>query len=906
MSTFLYAPGVRIFIKTEKHGTIDVSDDLIDYTVQRRSDGPSTLNFSLQNVQRKYDQVFTPNDEVIVELKRVSWVRVFTGLLNSVPLITMWPRVVAFSASCSLKRLQYWYWDPQLATSWTEATSAMAAGRGTSDSGITNVILSLLRDVVGWPENKAHIGAIPQNWFRLALPYAQALVGQLEAADNQVTSMMAAYGGGIVGGTSVNGSTGTASNISTQAAGIFKNEVGQSGVESGFPTLAQLNNAEVIIRVGKSMGASDDDIAAGLAIAAGESRWNAAEKAGDFASTGSIGLFQQMPSWGTVAQRTDPAESSRLYFSRILKVPASVRQGKSGIWIALYVNDGWAGNPSRAAQRSVKEIPRHQKFYDYGKKLVAEFNAAVNTGATSKDPASLAAGNSVTQAQTTTVGGIPMAADFVSEALYLVKTYPTIPYGSPPLSQVKVKGKAPTSLGCSSFVSWVIYNRFGKLPDSWNYEWAQDQYKWCIANGGKEMSVAEGIKTQGALLIRHPGYKGQAQGHIEISVGDGVNSVGARNPSVFAKSEKAYLPDFQTAVTMPWFDYTNAKNGAPPNVYAGGAGAGAGTAGGAATVPYSSTSGFDSTNVFDQMFGGLIAPAPGVDEQLQQTLALAFAGPRALLNDQPLLPYLKNLVNASMRSFCSAPNGDFMAWFPDYYGLWGTAAIMVLEPIEMQDFYVEWTDDYFVTHQYTVAGTLNYLDGFSGAVQTTFTPSSGSVPFDDPRIVTAGIASIDIPAIMYALFGITLTAAEGEEFRQYIYRKFGARPDFKEMDGMVGKTAELFSALYYFMRQWAYQYNANIPLTFMPELWPGMLIQVPEYNFQAYVTAVTHSGQMGEGGGHSTSVNIAAPARLPDGSNTHHLIGLPIASGMLQATSSVVTHVDVSGTRKGQRPGGGD
>ena len=120
-------------------------------------------------------------------------------------------------------------------------------------------------------------------------------------------------------------------------------------------------------------------------------------------------------------------------------------------------------------------------------------------------------------------------------------------------------------------------------------------------------------------------------------------------------------------------------------------------------MPYSQPSGFDSTNVFDQMFGSLLAPAPGIDQQQEHDMALAFAGPRALLNDQPLLPYLKNLINASMRSFCSAPNGDFMAWFPDYYGLWGTAAIMVLEPIEMQDFYVEWTDDYFVTHQYTVA-----------------------------------------------------------------------------------------------------------------------------------------------------------------------------------------------------------
>lgn len=899
MSTFLYAPGVRIFIKTETHGTIDVSDDLVDYTVQRRSDGPSTLNFSIQNIQRKYDGIFTPNDEVIVELKRVAWVRVFTGLLNSVPLLTMWPRVVAFSASCSLKRLQYWYWDPQLATSWTEATNAMTAGRGTADTGITNVILSLLRDVVGWEPKKAHIGAIPANWFQLALPYAQQLADQLVSSDAQVTAMMSSYGSGLVGGTPVNGST-TASGaaISTQSSGLFNNEVGNSRVENGWPTLAELANAEVIIRVGKSMGVSDDGIAGALALSAGESRW---KNVSPNSSSTADGLFQQLASWGTLAQRTDPEWSSRAYYKAYIKNSAKY-MSSDPVDVALKVN--------MHGSYPQKWYADHAKFLPFSRRLLAAFNSSANLGAVANDPASKAAGTTVVQGGSTAASGVPQAVEFASEALSLVSKWPNIRYGSPSRSEVTQTTHAPSSLGCSSFISWVLYARFQKLPSGWKYDQSWDQYKWCVSNGGRTMSLSEALLTKGALLVRAPGSLGQAIGHIEISVGDGGRTVGAHNHSKPAGPGGPYTASnigkyFTHAVMMPWFDYINAKNGAPPQVYTQTGGTGSTTA---ATEPYSSTSGFDSSNPIDQMFGGLIAPGPNPQEQLEADMALAFSGPRALLNDQPLLPYLKNLVNASMRSFCSAPNGDFMAWFPDYYGLWGTAAIMVIEPIEMQDFYIEWTDDYFVTHQYTVAGTLNYLDGFTGSVQTTFTPpdSQTATPFADARLVTAGIASIDIPSIMYALFGITLSATEAEDFRAFIYRKFGARPDFKEMDGMVGKTAELFSALYYFMRQWAYQYNANIPLTFMPELWPGMLIQVPEYNFQAYVTAVTHSGQMGEGGGHSTSVNIAAPARLPDGSNTHHLIGLPIASGMLQATSNVVNHVDVHGDRSGSRPGGGD
>lgn len=883
MSTFVYAPGIRIYIKTESAGTLDISDDLIDYTLQRRSDGPSVLNFSIQNVHRKYDGLFTPNDEVIVEMKRVRWVRVFTGLLNSVPLLTLWPRVVAFSASCSLKRLQYWYWDPQLASSWAEATNAMSNGHGTADGGITNVILALLRDVVGWPANKAHIGAIPPNWFKLVIPYAQTLADQLVSADAQVTNFLNQYGTGNVGGTTVDGSSVNGTPTTVQAQGLFKNEVGQYNAE-------QLANAEIIIRVGKRRGIADNYIAGALAVAIGESHLSATipNQQGD----GGLGLFQQGPGWGSVARRTDPVQTSEHFFAAFQSTPVGVYAGKSAVWAALYVNDGWS-NSSRRLQREPAQLPAHEKYYAYAQRLVTIYNSATVTGTAGADAVSVAAAKEAVAKQKGTGGAIPMAYDFVQKAITLTSTYPAIPYGDTTLSDIK--RNPPRALGCSGFISWVLYQYFGKLPSGWSLQWAEDQYKWCVSHGGKELPLSEAAKTQGALLIRHP--RGNKVGHVEISVGDGRTSVGATNSSHYASAHTIYLDQFDTAVLMPWFDYSQAQNGRPPQVYGTGATYDSnGNPTGPATEPYSSTAGFDPTNPIDRLFGDLIAPGPNPQEAFEQSMALAFAGPRALLNDQPLLPYIKNLVNASMRSFCSAPNGDFMAWFPDYYGLWGTAAIMTIEAVELQDFYVEWTDDYFVTHQYTTAGTVNYFDGFQGNMNPTFTPpdSGNATPFNDDRLVTAGIASIDIPAIMYALFGISLDEAEAEKFRQFIYRKFGARPDFKEMDGMVGKVAEIFSAMYYFMRQWTYQYNANVPLTFMPELWPGMLIQVPEYNFQAYVTAVTHSGQMGEGGGHQTMVNIAAPARLPDGTNSHHLIGLPIASGVLESTGNVVERVPMT------------
>jgi hypothetical protein len=165
-----------------------------------------------------------------------------------------------------------------------------------------------------------------------------------------------------------------------------------------------------------------------------------------------------------------------------------------------------------------------------------------------------------------------------------------------------------------------------------------------------------------------------------------------------------------------------------------------------------------------------------------------------------------------------------------------------------------------------------------------FDPSDASLSStsltDELAVFTTGVATIDIPAIMQALFGLEMTTAEAKSFAAWVYKRFGARPDFQELPGLVGPKAQFFSAIFLFLRQWAYQYNADIPLTFMPELWPGMVIQIPSVNFQAYVTTVTHTFRFGQGGSFTTSVNIAAPARI-NGTAKDRLVGLPVAAGLV-------------------------
>jgi murein DD-endopeptidase MepM/ murein hydrolase activator NlpD len=254
--------------------------------------------------------------------------------------------------------------------------------------------------------------------------------------------------------------------------------------------------------------------------------------------------------------------------------------------------------------------------------------------------------------------------------------------------------------------------------------------------------------------------------------------------------------------------------------------------------------------------------------------AASLVGSHALLNDQPLLGYLMNCFHAILRAFCSAPNGDLIAWFPDYYGLWKTAAILRVEPIEIKDFTVMWSDDQFVTHQFTQAGTAVQFNVDSADIQSMVL---GQVGYTS---MTVGIANIDDPLMLQSLFGIP--PENHTEFTRWVYDRFGARPNYFTADGLVSPAAAFFLAVHTFMIQWAYQYRADIALTFMPEAWPGMLIQMPSFDFQAYIIAVTHTGSFGDGGKFETTVNISSPAYMPrKGEPDVHnaLFGLPIAGG---------------------------
>ncbi|MFD8656166.1 C40 family peptidase [Streptomyces mirabilis] len=823
MPNFVLAPGVKVYIATEKHGIIDVSDDLVEGSMTRRSDGVSSFSFSLQNVRRKYDGVMSPNDRVAVQMKRLKWVQVYTGYLNKVPLVTAWPRVVHLTSSCSLKRLQYWYWDSHSEASQMMVRQALedaAKESGVSDGGMTNVVLTILKKVVGWPESKAHIAKIPGNWYKVVETLAKQINAELDDADKIARTLLESLGTASVG---VGG--GDASSL--------------TGEYGGFNSSEQKKNAATIYSVGKQRGGSTRDCIIAIMTAMQESGLVNL----DHGDRDSIGLFQQRPSqgWGTKAEIMNPEYSAGKFFEALFKVK---NRNSMELWEAC-----------QAVQRS--GLPR--AYAQHEKPATAMVRDLEKGGGGDKSLNSKPQGTS---------SGLALAQTAVN---YCSK-YPNIPYtqkyGGTQMDVLTAN--PPPGLDCSSFVQAMYLRTMGSLYSLPRV--AADQYAFC-----KSVSVETALKTPGALVFKGGSPSGIY--HVEMSLGDGKSTVGAHRagakPHDVGVNPPSSASYWDYGGFLPRIAYTTGAGGVIFEGTTGVEGAASSTEPVVELVTGADAPGYNPDDPFDKMFGdNAWLPISTAENDPNYAMAQMLAGPRALLNDQPLLPYLKNLFNSTMRSFSSAPNGDLIAWYPDYYGMWGAAAKMVIEPIEVQDFEVSWSDDYMVTHQFVVTspqGSTNTFDPATGTIQAITQDYLAQA-----AIFTTGVVSVDFPGVWKALFGMDMTEKQAKAYADSIKKRFGARPDYQQLPGLVGPKAQLFAAIFLFMRQFAYQYQASVPLTFMPELYPGMLIQIPAFNFQAYVTTVTHSFKFGPDGYFNTAVNIAAPARL---TGDKKLLGLPMAGG---------------------------
>ena len=212
-----------------------------------------------------------------------------------------------------------------------------------------------------------------------------------------------------------------------------------------------------------------------------------------------------------------------------------------------------------------------------------------------------------------------------------------------------------------------------------------------------------------------------------------------------------------------------------------------------------------------------------------------------------MLGAFQTLARGSLRSFQSAPNGDFVAWFPDWFGAWGKTPVFEIRNIELIDLKFKLSDGPLATHVMVAGDTQgpegSYFNGMIGPVE--YMTSHGMVTVENGRLMSAmlGNATPDSQQI------------DVNEFMGI----FGLRPLVQDAPEIWDHRWELLKGIQVFMEKWTQQYSSTLECTFMPELFPGMRVRLVDHNLEFYVATVTHNGNRQSG--FTTTAQVMCPMR---------------------------------------------
>lgn len=197
MKRLVYSPQVNVWIKSDT-GVFDLSSYVTGFTINRKvnaastaevvfrnpkvdmGDGESRFLFTQYKDGSDYKPMFHPMDPIIITLTRIKGypVQVFTGYCDTTPYVQLFPGTARLTASCTLKRLLYTYWDPglpfvidYLATKgWASQNGGLSnlneeasIKANLTDSSIGKLLFDILKDVGNWNPNDIYIQSLPSS-----------------------------------------------------------------------------------------------------------------------------------------------------------------------------------------------------------------------------------------------------------------------------------------------------------------------------------------------------------------------------------------------------------------------------------------------------------------------------------------------------------------------------------------------------------------------------------------------------------------------------------------------------------------------------------------------------------------------------------------------------------------------
>jgi hypothetical protein len=867
METFIYSPDVQVRIATES-GEYDVSADVVRGGVFREENSVSTFFCELANQNSKYTQnggAFKRMDRITVYMKRVNWIQVFSGYLDTVPFAQLWAGNVTLKASCTLKRLLYTYWNPNLPQSSAIFNQINVTGvlGDTNDQGIGDLLGNLVVWVGGFDPQNVHIQDFPATFYN-------SMLGEFEQIARQTNMSFDAFQTLFLGSdhTAGPGAAADQARLSTgpglgpQVAGAagYKLQVLQAVDDRGMgPNTDDIQNSYLQEQLSVAGQATRDSgereafsqnlslgqnlqtqaRAADAAILAfacvyAESSWKMyANK--QFPSSmsyhyddieppqenDSMGLFQQRnQGWGSIAQRMNAYASAGMFLDALAKIP------------------GWQNmDPATAiatVQKNRDGAVTYARWIDIAKTEVQGFRAAqgkfvppIPTGI----GASAVAGASTAQAIAGVAAGV-VGVPGISQNNPTTTSLPVAIPGRPqPDAQgavlcakslvgrpVKWGGNPPLAFDPASLM-WYSYKSIGRDIGTTT---AQHRTKF------RQKISSLNDAQPGDVIQIYPDRT------VMLDVGK-TTVISAEGPVVSIRPI-----DFSPSEISGIYRYADwgGPGPAPFNPAAGpGAPVGTGQVGGTGTGSDGSAEPI-ARNLFSYIF---------TPDTFSDTIANLFAGQKSFIDSQPLMQEVQAVSAAGIRKFASAPNGDFVAYYPDYFGVDGKPIAMRIEKIEMKDVRVNLTDDAMATHIYVkgnMTGSNQLVDPIAGWLNS------------------AGVATVENETLFQRLKQVVPGGAENLTGNGVLQR-YGVRPLQLEFSSVQNQQMEFLMACHIFMQKWAEQYQTTATFTFMPELMPGMRVELADSGIAVYIAQVTHNFDWEEG--FTTTAQIMAPSQVNGG-----------------------------------------
>lgn len=894
--TFTYTPDVSVSISTMNHGVIDVSADIMNCQVQRNINAVSSLTMTLSNQGRKYNRLINTMDRITVFMKRTNFVQVFTGYVTYAPIETLVPTPITINAYCTLRNLQMTFWDDtllefqQLLLNYMDNV-ANSSNQTLNDGGVAQVIVNILTKVAAWDPSRIHIAPIPQKFLEIAGSVAKNMdtyastvntagVDQLSAllGTQNITS-----GKNITTGSYTYGATQTIKDSDAPDGGqgvaftvnraVALKTVATNGGKKYFPGKNTLNPVNIdnigediyycslpfsyITSINNDFVSRAKNWISHNAYAKNNANYSGRLLLLENQKTGKVIVVRAT----SITQKIDTSGNLETQNGKSIPAPG-VNYIQVHPGVVAYLN-GAIGDPTKwnnniavdfsyinVAWADQSQVSTPGPKPDIEKAMQSNVNSYLGI-----DPANSSSATVLTSAVTVLMNLLhqqfgAMYSQDLSGPHY--RETPNNPY----------TGKGGW-FDCSGLLQWA-YRQIGvKIGGNTWQQWGNGDNS-DVSTHGLFIDKHQQPQVGDILFWSVPGDGGKPPQHVSIlsqsfasngwgnmiqssswghPVGEnslkwddikgggsmpgwGMHYMGARRPLVLHPKWNSLLgnPVLSVPSTSASTDYTDAS---------------------AATI-LTDSQGWNTTWISPNY--NIIA------NTIQGT-------PRAFALDNPLMQDLNQVIQAGLRSYMSAPNGDFVAWFPDYYGAYGMDPAIEISDVEIVDFQIYHNDDALTTHVAIIGDTagigqqINIVDYAS----------------------TMGIVSIQDASTMQLLFGTLVnnnkTDASNAQIAINFLKRYGMRPLVQEQNVLHSHALEYFFGLITFMHSWANQFSSNIQLTFMPELYPGMRVSIKIDNesggqdsYQFYCTAVTHSCD--RSAGFTTQATLTAP--IKNGTMMHY------------------------------------